>query len=282
LEGYRRTRQPATGWRIIFVDNASVDDTPEILRSYERHLPLTIVNEPAPGKNRALNRALVAEAADLFIFSDDDAIPDEDFLLQWELAARSHREFSLFGGTVEPRFQQRAPNWLLRSKRYYPELFAENHRDEGPIPARAIFGPNMAVSGALIASGMRFSENIGPNCAIPNYAMGSETEFCVRAETEAGGSAYFWPHARVQHIVRPHQMTKKFFAGRAYRHGQGVARQQIGRGDVDPWRFRTALVRAKSQLHRMRSLMSFSGSHVEALWQYHWLRGFLDEIKATH
>src|SRR5690606_12581375 len=58
LDGLMGCRAPRGGWRLVAVDNASTDGTGEILRSYADRLPLTILYEPQPGKNRALNRAL--------------------------------------------------------------------------------------------------------------------------------------------------------------------------------------------------------------------------------
>ena len=77
LEGYRRLNH-SKNWRMVIIDNGSTDDTADILNFYKEVLPLQVYNEERPGKNLALNAGLNREEgpkADLYVFTDDDAIP---------------------------------------------------------------------------------------------------------------------------------------------------------------------------------------------------------------
>jgi L-malate glycosyltransferase len=76
LDAYRRVAIPAMGWKMVIVDNGSTDSTPQIIESARNDLPLEVLQQPHPGKYRALNSAMGAVEPGLVIFTDDDAIPD--------------------------------------------------------------------------------------------------------------------------------------------------------------------------------------------------------------
>ena len=46
-----------TAWEILVVNNNCTDDTDQVVAEFEGRLPIRMVNEPAPGKSHALNRA---------------------------------------------------------------------------------------------------------------------------------------------------------------------------------------------------------------------------------
>ena len=70
------------GDEVIVVDNASVDDTPEVVRTHQANFPTTLqlLHEPQPGKSHALARALSSAAGDVLAFLDDDVNVDSAWL----------------------------------------------------------------------------------------------------------------------------------------------------------------------------------------------------------
>lgn len=278
LEGYTRQIAPGLRWKIVVVDNASTDGTPEILREYQTRLPLEIITQPVPGKNRSLNAALPSLDSEFVIISDDDAIPAPDFLAQWQETQLQQPKYDLFGGSIEPHFQVPPEAWMRDNRFEYVILFAERNLPEGPMAATDIFGPNMAVRTKLFRAGMHFNESIGPDGSNPNYGMGSETEFCQRVEA-AGHSAWFAVGPRVQHVVRPHQVTEKFWLGRAYRHGYGYAQRLVLTGALNTTAAATQYKRVKYEI-RQALLRLLAKCHPTALgrnrsrWQHEWRRGF--------
>lgn len=271
LDGYAQLDDPGIPWRLIAVDNASTDDTPEVLREAATRLPIDIVAEPGMGKNRALNSGLAQLEPDesFVVFTDDDAIPDRDFLIAWRRIARTRPE-DLFAGRVTPRFPTPPPRWLAGLSDHFPELYAQNARaEDGPIGADEIYGPNMAVRRRIFDEGARFDEGIGPNGDIAFYPIGSETEFCVRVARTLGARAWFAHAPNVSHIVRPWQMTPDFVDARAYRHGLGVAARTYGEGAGARRGIRSAVKRI---LLRLGAALGSRSSR----WEYHWHRGFRD------
>jgi GT2 family glycosyltransferase len=285
LEGYVCQRNVSFPWKITVVDNGSVDGTANILQSFRSRLPLSVKEEMGPGKNRALNSGLMHLEGRLCIFSDDDAIPDITFLKSWHECAGDHGEFSLFGGVVRPLFEVPPPAWMARRRPQFGPLFAERDLPEGPIAPTEIFGPNMAVRRSVLDAGLSFNPNIGPNGGDPFYPMGSETEFCVRAAT-LGFRSWFTRGPIVSHIVRENQMQPDFWFSRAYRHGRGFVQLQMEAGAIDAKRRRSMVRRLATWLRvfteqsgRRASALSPSPlMRFNAAWNYHWRRGYQDEM----
>lgn len=284
LAGYAAVAAADKGWKLVVVDNASTDATATVLAGFREKLPLTALEQPRPGKNRALNTALSSIEGDIVIFTDDDAIPQPGFLDAWRDTLAKQPDFDVFGGTIVPHFDTPPPDWLRRNEPLFASLFAARGCADGPIEPSGIFGPNMAVRRSVLATGLRFQEGIGPNSTDRDYPMGSETDFCLRA-SRAGHGTWFAARPIVHHIVRPHQVTTQFFRGRAYRLGRGLARLQWDSGVLVPKVRRHALVaacgagwrRLNRYLLLAQTLRVDPARRYAAIWEYDLYRGFHDE-----
>jgi glycosyltransferase involved in cell wall biosynthesis len=268
LDGYRRAVPPRVPWKLVVVDNGSSDQTPAILNSFKRHLPLEVLQQPKAGKSRALNTGLEAIEGKLVVISDDDAIPAPSFLNAWERYLGRCAEFGLFGGRIEPLFEVPPPRWMRKTRSYLATMFAERDLPEGEVEPGDIYGPNMAVRAAIFERGFRFAESIGPNSEDPEYPMGNEVEFCRRV-ARSGILCWFAREPQVQHIVRPQQYSESAWVGRAYRLGRGRAHLMWEQGSLQApkvtWADRLAMISPLRQ-HRFRGLRA-----------YHLARGFNDE-----
>lgn len=220
LECFTGLTPPAGGWKLVIIDNGSTDDTPALLDRYADRLPLVALSEPRAGKNRALNIALPHFSGALIVLTDDDVLPERDWLVRLQKAAHDHPDASLFGGTVLPHWGCERPAWLTEAAVPFSVLYAQQKREAGPCSCESIFGPNMAVRSSVFAAGLRFSETVGPDESRRMYAMGGETEFLRRAEA-AGYTGWFVPEAVVGHIIRPEQLEETWILQRAYRYGIG-------------------------------------------------------------
>jgi L-malate glycosyltransferase len=222
LDSYCCLHPPTKGWKLIVVDNASTDETSQVLSLFKGRLPLCSVFEPEIGKNSALNAGLEKLEGDLAVFTDDDAFPDPNWLVKLREAADANPSYTMFGGEVKLRWTARPPEWV-----YWLELgpiFTQTDPSlkEGPLPPTVTpMGPNMAIRSKVFKEGMRFDPSIGPRG--DNYPMGSETEFLLRL-SRSGHTGWHVKGAIVEHLVRQEQVNMDWVLRRAFRWGRGLHR----------------------------------------------------------
>lgn len=214
-------------WRIVAVDNRSTDGTFAALAHAAAVLPITILQCPDPGKNRALNFALdqISDALDdndLVIVSDDDILPDEDWLIELTKAAASRPDVNVFGGTIRSAWPEHVPEWIHQLEGEHPVLFATTDAAEGPCNSRQIYGPNMAVRACVFKRGTRFNPGIGPD-GTKDFGMGSESDLLRRLERD-GERMYFCERAVVRHQIKPSLLKWEPVLSRARRFGLGLDR----------------------------------------------------------
>jgi GT2 family glycosyltransferase len=259
--------------QVIVADNGSTDRTAEVLQAAAATLNLVSVTESTPGKNRALNRALPMAQGRLLVFTDDDVVPERDWIAELVAAADRWPDDAIFGGRILPIFPPGTPAWLERHwfvgaayARYDPL------REEGPTK-QLPFGPNLMVRASAMAS-ERFHEEIGPSGE--DYVSGSETELLLRLKRR-GERVVFVPGATVGHIVRPSQLDIEWLFGRSYRLGRCLV--ELGLVQQEPAR-RVAGVPlpvwgrlVKEWLFSLTGLVGGPRRRFVAGLDYHFLRG---------
>lgn len=227
LQAYCALQTPPGGWRMIVIDNGSTDGTGALLASFAARLPLTCLREPRGGKNAALNTGVAAALDDtqagLLVFSDDDATPDADWLVQLSACADTQPDYAMFGGAIVPDWAEPPPAWVLRIVPLgLTYALTAPDLPQGPVFPGLLWGPNMALRRSIFEAGFRFDDSVGPNGGA--YAMGSET-LMTRRLFAAGYRSWFCPAARVAHRIRARQLGSVYLLQRAYRFGRGKFHQ---------------------------------------------------------
>jgi hypothetical protein len=226
LEAIAVVEPPCCGWELVVVDNGSTDDTAEILRRFERQLPLRIFEHAARGKNRALNKGLEHVCGDVIVLTDDDVLPDRKWLTKIFEYASNNPDVDLFGGKILPFWEQYPPPWFETAIPFGVAFgITPANLKAGPVDPSRIWGGNMFVRRRVFEAGFRFNEQVGPGAG--NYIMGSETDFTLRAAA-AGYSAWWCPDVQVRHIIHKEQLTRKWLLKRAYKHGKSVFFRNAG------------------------------------------------------
>lgn len=283
LDTYQAVAAPPGGWRVVVVDNASDDETPQLLAHFKNLLPLLPLRTEQRGKNVALNFGLTHLQGDLVVLTDDDALPEPDWLLALQGSAAAHPAFDVFGGHIDAIWPADTPEWIPRLVNL-GATFAVTPPGiaEGPIEAAQVWGPNMAVRRKVFDAGHRFNEAVGPQAG--QYIMGSEVEFTCRVE-KAGHSAWFAANARVGHIIRPKQIERQWIIDRAFRLGRHMFHRELEslkpgtpmlRG-APRWKFRLLL---REHVSRMLALLTGnSDRRFLADWEISFLKGYLSEAR---
>jgi glycosyltransferase involved in cell wall biosynthesis len=218
----------------VVIDNNSTDSTKRVIDSFKKRLPLRPLFQRTPGKNAALNLALrKGGLGDVTVFTDDDILPQRDWLVQIALACRRQPAYDLFGGktyVVWP--QESVPAWAT-SRRIIGWGFACNDDlgdGEGLYPeGRYPVGFNYWVRTRAIGT-QRFDESLGPVPA--GRTLGDETQFQMALE-RAGHKILYCSRAIVGHRIQPELVTvegiyrRALSTGRSTPHVSGLSRQQL-------------------------------------------------------
>ena len=207
-------------WQLIAVDNASTDSTWKILSSYKDILPLILLQDSVLGKNHAINSALSYAEGDIIVFTDDDVIVSQDWLIQWKLCFKVNPDYSIFGGYIKAYCLAPCPKWIQASMPIGC-CFAITREDlkEGEVHGNFVWGNNMALRRSIIDLGYKFNPVIGPKGK--NYIMGGEAEF-IDQLSKVGYKSWYCKSIVVHHIIRPYQFKLSWLLGRAFRAGRSV------------------------------------------------------------
>lgn len=285
LEAFCRLQKPSSGWKLVVVDNGSTDETSAVLASFANRLPLRTVSEPTGGKNSALNTGLGFVEGDLTVFTDDDAFPHTDWLVELRNAADAQPAYSVFGGAVVPHWESPPPPWVEWLEQGPVYTLTDPLMKEGPMPPELVFGPNMAIRTAVFQSGVCFDPSIGPRCS--GYPMGSETELTLRLSRQ-GYTAWHVQNAVVEHFIRDSQMRKSWVLKRAIRYGRGRFRLDYVEksGAARSWfgiprRFLREIYQEEKMIVRAW-LRSNERELFSARWKRNYLWGHVIEARLSH
>lgn len=233
LQRFCELTPPKVDIEILMVNNGSSDSTVEVAQSFVDKLPLKILHESKRGKNRALNHGVESAKGDLLLFTDDDILPDKDWLVKVWDCSEANRNVDLFGGRILPYWEKEpSPDFLESVPLTAAYGITPAELPEGPVPAGAIWGANMFVRKRVFEKGFRFDEHVGPGPG--HYIMGSETEFNLRVASH-GYTTWYCPDAIVQHIIFHHETSIKWLKNRACKFGKGrYARnhEEINKGQI--------------------------------------------------
>jgi len=194
----------------VVVNNNCTDHTDSVIGAFADRLPIRREFEPQRGLARARNRAVNSAKGDYIIWTDDDVIVDPDWLLAYVEAFRRWPQAAVFGGRIEPRYIESAPQWVIECQELLGGMLAIRDLGEEYLPLsfagwRLPYGPNFAVRAA---EQRLFRYNLKLGQAPGQRRRGEETELVQRL-LRSGAQGYWVPKAKVEHCFVCEQLTVK-------------------------------------------------------------------------
>jgi glycosyltransferase involved in cell wall biosynthesis len=217
---------PATRYEIIVVDNASTDDTRELVtRELSGLDQLRYLFEPRLGVSHARNTGWRAARAPLVAYLDDDAIAGPDWL------ARAVSVFSALesapgclGGPVLPIWEAPRPAWLPDGLLPYLTVL-QLEQDAGPMPrGKFLYGTNSVFPRERLAEVGGYAPELGP---IGSSNRTGEDTLVQKQLRQRGYTLWYDPSLSVQHLIPAGRVTRGWVLRRLYLEGLSRAHQQL-------------------------------------------------------
>lgn len=210
-------------WEVIVVDNGSTDNTQRVIRLFEHALPLKYLFQPVPGKSRSLNYGLREVRGEVVLFTDDDVIPDEYWLVNHLEVMGRRADIDAVGGSIIID-ESLTPDWLARSYNLKGILISAHdlgdtitYCDTDKYP----FGPNMAVRKRVLNSCLApWPENLGPGTNIP---VGDEAVFFKNIFGNDKSRILYDPACLVKHEFRGGRLSFLRSVNRCFKGGYVAA-----------------------------------------------------------
>jgi len=247
LASLNAARRPSMPVHILVVANACTDDTVARMRAYREQqaacgwLPLDLIEEPTPGKSRALNTAIPQLMTPLTAFVDDDHRVDPVYLQAIEHAAEAWPDAGLYCGRILPDWDGSEPSWVHDEGQYRIYPLPVPRYDQGPLPRviTAAEGPipgggNLVVRTRVFEQTGRFSTELGPHGH--DLGGGEDSEYVLRALAR-GEICRYAPGIVQHHYVDAERLELGYLLKKGYQRTRSTARLKgDGRVPLYMWR----------------------------------------------
>ena len=255
---------PAADVSFLVVNNASTDETREVLSRHADHLNLIVVDEATPGKCYALNTAIARpELGDIVVFTDDDILPRHDWLVEIVAACDRYPDVTIFGGKIEIEWPNiDVPKWAFDEKHAKWAFSKVDWGEEERLwPEKTYpFGPNYWVRKSVFENGLQFDTYLGPKAG--GTILGDESKFLQELRA-AGHTIMYIPTSSVKHCINEETLTES-----------GITRRALGNGRRGPhledWKH-VDLLRRHPMVYRLLRTASV-GYYRIRFWMSHLIR----------
>lgn len=197
-----------TDWELLVVDNGSSDGTASLISNFADRLPVRYVFEPVPGLSNARNRAADEARGEYLVWTDDDVLPEPEWLAAYVDAFRRYPDAAVFGGKILPLLAPPTPEWFTEALSLLECSLA--HRDFGDNPVPFSASENLIPYGANYAIRMqeqrmlKYDPDLG---ASPCHNRMGEEITVINSILGSGGTGFWVPDAVVHHCIATSRQT---------------------------------------------------------------------------
>lgn len=234
IDAVRNQSVPVT--QIVLV----VDHNPDLLAQACATLPdvHVVENHEPQGSAGAWNSGVAAATGAIVAFTDDDAIPDPDWIEQL-LHGYTSDQIAGVGGTIEPLWEGGRPAWFPSE---FDWVVGCTYRGmpTHDAPIRNLIGCNMSFRRSILEAVGPFRAGIGHVAGKP--VGGDETELSIRIRQQFPHLTLLQrPAARVRHHVPAKRATWHYFRARCALEGysKAIVTRYVGvqRGLASEWSY---------------------------------------------
>ncbi len=207
----------------VIAVNACTDDSLDVLRKFQRKLPLKIVVEKSLGISYGRNAVVENATGDVMLWTDDDNSVSSNWVEEYAKLFERHPDSTFFGGPIEPIFEgEHQPAWLNAAIRHVPSTFAILNLGPEARPFiaedwEAPYGANMAMRASVFGN-RSFDINLGR--VGRSKLSGSEETLLFGALQSAGHIGWWSPKPIVKHWIDQDRQTLKFLKTKYWHDGQ--------------------------------------------------------------
>lgn len=242
-----------TGYEVVVVDNASTDETAEVVSEFKVHRNVRYLYEGTAGLNPARNAGWREARGAYAVYLDDDAVAESGWLsaIRDGFAAAGGKPV-VIGGRVDPIWLAERPKWLSDALAVTLTIVNWGHTLR---PLRKV--PDEWLAGANIAIPKSFLEEIGGFDArldrLGRNLLSNGDILIQRQAQRHGLQCLYHPYMRVRHTVTANRLTQRWFVARYYWQGISDAVMEIIETAPDYRR------RVREALSRTRRLLRAEG-----------------------
>ena len=224
LRALEEQRLPKDRFEVIVVDNGSTDGTAALLAGARARgrIDLRVTSVADPGKSVALNAAMPDARGDVLAFTDDDVVPEPEWLGAIGRAFEAP-DVDFVAGRILPLWEAPPPAWLspaLYGVIAVPDGGPERRTIEGTGSGIMPIGTNLAVRRRVVERLGGWRTDLGKLRG--TLRTGEDHEFFVRM-LRAGCRGVYEPAARVGHFVPASRLRQAYFRDWFYGNGRVVA-----------------------------------------------------------
>ena len=208
-------------YEIILVDNNCTDNTVAECLRFQKSFPnvrYCYFLETNQGLSYARNRGIAEAHGDCFLFLDDDAFVEVNYLKSLRLYLSQYPEMMAFGGKIIPLYESgREPEWM--SPFLVPIVSAIDKSSEiVPFTGKSYpIGANMGFRRSCFEKIGLFKTTLGRSKK--NLIGGEEKDIFNRVQQENMKVLYF-PNLVVHHVIPEYRTTMEYVKNMAFGVGK--------------------------------------------------------------
>jgi GT2 family glycosyltransferase len=237
LEGLLRCQSPASvDWDVWIVDNNSTDSTRAVAKAFCEQNPQRFhyVFEKTQGKTYALNRGIRESSSEIVVFTDDDCVPEPNWLVNIVREFSSHPDLGILGGRIE-LFDSRDKPVTIRTWLDRRLLTA---------PAAVFYfiaGCNLAIRRNILEAVGEFDSRLGP---ASRSDAAEDVDFIYRA-LRLGAQIEYVPDVLVYHNhgrrtdLEIQSLKRKYLRGRGAFYAKHILKGDAKVLKLAYWEFRS-------------------------------------------